>query len=243
MQIRNKLLFRGDSKVLGYCGKVDKYDVYMYDINRCAGFPCSVSGTPEYTLSIAGEKCFLKKRRRVIMQRFQVFLLATFLIIFCALFIYKVRIVPAPKTTAAIVQKPAIVMTPETTVSDVILGHWRHFGVVGSVYRDKIKPGTMYSLEGGLMVFKTLNGPVWFVDFEPNDDISSLDRRKVYLVRISGDLAKGCGYAMEEFTTAPPQCIMEEKILSWREAKNFLEPKVNPNPKDWAEIEKFLREP
>jgi hypothetical protein len=174
------------------------------------------------------------------MQRFQIFLLAVFIVIFCALFVYKARIVPAPANKAAAVEQPA---TVPTITPDVALGHWRHFGVVGSIFRNKIKPGTMYSLEGGLMVFKTLNGQVWFADFEPNDNRTLLDKRKMYLVRISGELTKGCGYAMEEFTVAPPQCIMEEKILSWREAKNFLEPKVNPNPKDWAEIEKFLREP
>lgn len=140
---------------------------------------------------------------------------------------------PATKTITA----PPVVHE----LKKVERGLWKDFGIVGSIYRADVKPGTISGLEGGLMVFKTLNGPVWFADFEPSDNHDPLDGRKVYLVRISGNLANGCGYAMQDFTTAPAQCVMEEKIMIWKEAKNFLEPKVSPNPKDWVEIEKFLR--
>jgi hypothetical protein len=141
---------------------------------------------------------------------------------------------------------PVPVATPVPVVHHEVVkltrGQWKNFGVVGSIYRnDEAKPGTIDGIEGGLMVFKTLSGPVWFADFEPNDDQSSLDQRQVYLVHISGNLASGCGYAMRDFRTAPAQCVMEEKILSWKEAKSFLEPKVSPDPQYWVEIENFLR--
>lgn len=126
-------------------------------------------------------------------------------------------------------------------VKKVELGLWKEFGVSGSIHRADVKPGTVYGGEGGLVAFKTLNGSVWYGNFEPHDNKPPLETRQVYLVRISGSLANGCGYAIRDYTTAPAQCVMEEKVVGWREARGFLEPRT-PNEKlFWKEIENFLR--
>ncbi len=127
-------------------------------------------------------------------------------------------------------------------VAPVTYGHWRHFGVIGSVYRDKVAQGTIQgALEEGVLAFKTLQGPVWFAVFEPNNDRSPLTHRRIYLVHVSDDLCRGCGYAMEDFRPTPAQCVIEEKILSWQQTKYFFNGKLaNSTLLFWEDVEKFL---
>jgi hypothetical protein len=110
------------------------------------------------------------------------------------------------------------------------------------VYRDRVAQGAIEgALEEGVLAFKTLQGPVWFAVFEPNNDRSPLDRRRIYLVHISSDLCRGCGYAMEDYRTAPAQCIGEEKILSWRQTKDFFDGKLASSSYIFvSDVEKFL---
>ena len=137
----------------------------------------------------------------------------------------------------------AIPVTVEPVKSEAYVpdlhGHWQHHGIVSGIYWEQTKPGTIVGLEGGLLGFKTFTGQVWFVDFEA--DMSPVDLRQVYMVRVSSDLTKKCGYAMQNFKPAPTQCIVEEKILDWKRSKNFFKGKVNNYNRDFGDIEKFLR--
>ena len=138
----------------------------------------------------------------------------------------------------------SVVSTPNVrrVVAPVTYGHWRHLEVIGSVYRDRVAQGTIEgALEEKVLAFKTLQGPVWFVDLEPNGDRGPLNQRRIYLVHISDDLCDGCGYAMEDFHTAPVQCVVEEKILSWQQTKDFFDGKLaSPTLPFWGDVEKFL---
>ncbi len=120
-------------------------------------------------------------------------------------------------------------------------GFWKEFGVSSSVYRPDVEHGSVYGVDGSLLAFKTIDGVVWFGNFEPRDNKPPLETRKVYLVCISGNPAKGCGYAMRNLAVAPPQCVLEERVVGWKEARGFLEPRTPNSELFWLNIEDFLR--
>lgn len=103
-------------------------------------------------------------------------------------------------------------------------GTYTTFGVSSDVFTSAVKRGEAENLEGGVNYFKTHDGQVWFSHFEA--DLRPLDERLVYLVRISADKTKGCGEALPNFQPAPAQCVVEEKTLSWSDAKKFLRGKI-----------------
>jgi len=150
----------------------------------------------------------------------------------------------APRRSKDTLAVSSVVFTPNVrrVVAPVTYGHWWHLEVIGSVYRDRVAQGTIEgALEEKVLAFKTLQGPVWFVDLEPNGDRGPLNQRRIYLVHISDDLCDGCGYAMEDFHTAPVQCVVEEKILSWQQTKDFFDGKLaSPTLPFWGDVERFL---
>ena len=138
--------------------------------------------------------------------------------------------------------------TKAPMTAESLRGYWRKFGILSEPYRREAKPGTMGGLEGGLVYFKTLDSVVWFIDFEPDDDVSPLEHRLIYMARFTNDANKECGAAMRDYRPAPEQCFAEEKILGWEATKNLFAGKVNPPEKYttmdalWAHLEGFLRD-
>ena len=99
------------------------------------------------------------------------------------------------------------------------------FGIMGSVFAWKVRNGDWDHLEGGVNYFKTNKGEVWFSHFEA--DTRPLDVRKVYLVRVSADKKIGCGESLHDYEPAPAKCVVEERILSWANAKQFLRAQIH----------------
>src|SRR3989338_11373140 len=140
---------------------------------------------------------------------------------------------------------------PLLSKADNLREHWRNFGVSGRLYRDEV-PAGIIGIEGSLVAFTSGQGFVWFVDFEPNGDRSVLDTRKIYIVRVSEVASRGCGSAMKNFHTPPPQCIVEEEeiVLDWQQTKSFFDRILGvyagsgnyaETMKWWKEMEEFLR--
>jgi hypothetical protein len=118
--------------------------------------------------------------------------------------------------------------------------YWKRIPISSNIYRDRYKLGEVDDSRSPHVIYKTFDGPVWFVDFAPEYRDTPLNQRLVYLVLLSSDLAKGCGYAMEEFQPAPEQCFVEDKIMRWKDARDFLAPQVSSNA-GWRDLEQYLR--
>ena len=115
------------------------------------------------------------------------------------------------------------------------------FGFVSDVFREK--PGGVRVIEG-IISLKTIRGDLWVIATQPYGDNRPLfgTERKIYLVKVSREhKKKKCGIRLQNFQSIPPNCVEEERILSWQEAKDFIFPNLSDIGKsDWERYEKYL---
>ncbi|MFA6136359.1 MAG: hypothetical protein WC705_03340 [Candidatus Paceibacterota bacterium] len=95
--------------------------------------------------------------------------------------------------------------------------HEYGFGMPGSLWAEEVmRRGTLLTVEGAVTFVKTLNGHMWALDLEVQDQNGNF-----LILQLKDDCRMG------EFVTIPPRCIVSEKRWTWNQVVDFVKTAVN----------------
>ena len=148
-------------------------------------------------------------------------------------------ILDSVKVTNVNGQETSVLLGPRfTSINGAeLMGFWNEFGIAGDLFPGNDQPkGTVNLWLESLAEVKTFSGEVWYIHFDPSGDHKPLGTRRIYMVLLSGDQARGCGNYIEHLQS---NCIVLEKVLTWEETQDFFREKIsNPND-EFEKLRKF----